>query len=317
MVFALAPWFYFLVSEVWHLVLLRFFHGMATAIFTPVALAAVADLFPTRRGEAIGWYSSLRQSGTMIGRMGSGVLIDTMGFVAVFAVCGGLGVAMMALLFFSADGRQHDTTDEQVTWRELWKGLIGIARHPVIVATSLMQGLLMLADGMLMAFLPLYGISVGLTPTEVGMLFGLQGIVSIVARPVMGRQSDRIGRPPLIVAGLCTCAVAICLFPVMQSFAVLLIPAILFGVGSAIVASATSAYVADLTPPQSLGSAMGVFGMLMDIGHAGGPIIGGLLIGLFGGVFHPAFWIIAALLLLGVVLFLIMKQPPRAPATAG
>lgn len=311
LVFAVAPFFYLAVTELWQLALLRFFHGLATAIFTPVALAVVADLFPAKRGETIGWYSALRQSGTLLGRMGGGVLIDAAGFTAVFMVCGGLGGLMIGLFLFSAVGRQQTahTATEPLSWTQLWDGLVIIARHPKIVASSLMQGLQMLADGALMAFLPLYGLSVGLSPSSIGMLFGIQGVVSILARPVMGRVSDRMGRPPMIVAGLLTCAAAFALLPVTASFATMLVPAALFGFGGAVVASATSAYVADLTRVGSLGSAMGVFGMLMDIGHASGPIFGGLLIHAFG--YRPAFALIGVILLVGLGAFLLIERQAK------
>ena len=306
-VFSVAPLMYFFVDQLWQLALLRFGHGLATAIFTPVALAVVADLYPERRGETIGWYSALRQSGTLLGRMGGGALIDAAGFTAVFGVCGGIGVLILTLFYFSAAGRQEPSVHESpLTWRQLGDGLVEIARHPVIVASSLMQGLQMLADGALMAFLPLYGLSVGLSPTMVGVLFGVQGVVSILTRPVMGRRSDQVGRAPMILAGLVLCAVAFALLPVTTSFAALLAPAILFGFGGAVVASATSAYVADLTKARSMGSAMGLFGMLMDIGHASGPLVGGALIGWLG--YRPTFLVIATVLALGAVYFLAVER---------
>ncbi len=306
-VFAVAPLFYFVVTQLWQLLLLRFFHGLATAIFAPVALAVVADLFPTRRGETIGWYSALRQSGTLMGRTGGGALIDAVGFAAVFVTCGAIGGLMIGLFSLSSVGKgRAEMTDERITWRQLWIGLVEIARHPKIIASSLMQGLQLLADGALMAFLPLYGLVVGLTATEVGLLFGLQGVVSIAARPAMGRLSDRVGRPPMIVAGLLTCAAAFALFPFTASLAALLLPAALFGFGGAVVASATSAYVADLTRAGSVGSAMGVFGMLMDVGHASGPLVGGALISAFG--YRPAFLIIAGLLVIGTGWFVMVER---------
>jgi MFS family permease len=306
-VFAAAPLGYHLVTQLWQLAVLRFVHGLATAIFAPVALAVVADLFPAQRGETIGWYSALRQSGTLLGRMGGGALIDAANFAAVFTLCGGIGVVMVGLFAFSSAGKGTTAThDERLSWPQLWAGLAVIARHPRIVATSLMQGLQMLADGALMAFLPLYGLTIGLSATQVGLLFGLQGVVSIVARPVMGRRSDRVGRPPMILTGLLCCAAAFGLLPLTTALATLLLPAVLFGFGGAIVASATSAYVADLTRARSMGSAMGVFGMLMDVGHASGPLVGGALIAAFG--YRPAFVIIAGLLVVGVGWFVAVER---------
>ena len=44
-VFASAPFLYLLVSEVWQLMAVRFYHGFATAIFGTVATAAIAERY--------------------------------------------------------------------------------------------------------------------------------------------------------------------------------------------------------------------------------------------------------------------------------
>jgi MFS family permease len=49
-IFASAPFLYILITVWWQLILVRFYHGFATAIFVPVVEAAIAELFPTKRG---------------------------------------------------------------------------------------------------------------------------------------------------------------------------------------------------------------------------------------------------------------------------
>ena len=44
-VFASAPFLYLLVTVWWQLIIVRFYHGFATAIFVPVAEAAIAEAF--------------------------------------------------------------------------------------------------------------------------------------------------------------------------------------------------------------------------------------------------------------------------------
>ena len=63
-VFASAPFLYLFITTWWQLVIVRFYHGFATAIFIPVAEATVAERFPTKRGERI----SLLSSATAVGR---------------------------------------------------------------------------------------------------------------------------------------------------------------------------------------------------------------------------------------------------------
>ena len=53
-IFATAPFFCLLITAPWQLVILRIYHGLATAILGPVAMAAVADTFQKGRGEKSG-----------------------------------------------------------------------------------------------------------------------------------------------------------------------------------------------------------------------------------------------------------------------
>src|SRR3989337_4609228 len=63
-VFASAPFLYLFITVWWQLILVRFYHGFATAIFIPVAQASISEQFPVRRGERI----SLFSSATAVGR---------------------------------------------------------------------------------------------------------------------------------------------------------------------------------------------------------------------------------------------------------
>ncbi|HEY5593870.1 MAG TPA: MFS transporter [Nitrospiria bacterium] len=302
-VFAVAPYFYFGVTQVWQLIVLRAFHGLATAIFAPVAMAVVADLFREGRGEALSWYSSFSQAGRLSGRMIGGYLLVWAGFEQTFAVCAVIGLVLIIL--FSNLRLPEDQPASSLTRHEssraLVQGLREVGGDRRVLVTSGMEAILMTASGALMAFLPLYGIAVGLHAGEVGLLFGAMGLASILAKPAMGRISDRIGRRPLIVAGQLICAAVMIAIPWTAGFVGLLLLSLLFGFGEAVIGSSTSAMVADRCKEKSLGSAMGVFGTIMDIGHAAGPILTGFLIGISG--YTGAFGGIGILLVVVTVLF--------------
>lgn len=76
-VFASAPFLYLLVTVWWQLIIVRFYHGFATAIFVPVAEAAIAEAFPAKRGERISLFSSV----TYVGR----IIAPTLGGYILFA----------------------------------------------------------------------------------------------------------------------------------------------------------------------------------------------------------------------------------------
>ncbi|MYA27941.1 MAG: MFS transporter, partial [Nitrospira sp. SB0666_bin_27] len=95
--FALPPFVYPLVSNLEVLTVLRLVHGLATAVFTPLALAMVADLYPATRGAALGWYTSAAQGGALVGPMLGGWIIDTAGYTETFLTGGAFGLVGFAL----------------------------------------------------------------------------------------------------------------------------------------------------------------------------------------------------------------------------
>jgi MFS family permease len=117
----------------------------------------------------------------------------------------------------------------------------------------------------------------------------------------MGRVSDRVGRKPLILAGLFICAGTFVLIPHATWFPALLLLSAGFGYGEAVVTSSTSAFVADLSELKTLGAGMGMQGTIGDIGHASGPLLAGVLIA--GTNYQNAFAIIASLQLIAAALF--------------
>ena len=158
-----------------------------------------------------------------------------------------------------------------------------------------------------MAFLPLYGVAVGLNPGEVGTLFTVQAFTSFFSKPIMGRISDRVGRQPLIVLGLLICAGTFVCIPHVSMFSVMLLLSAGFGFGEAVVSSSSSALVADSSEFKTLGAGMGMQGTIMDIGHASGPLLAGLLIARMS--YGSAFMIIAGIQLAAAIVFwLAMKR---------
>jgi DHA1 family multidrug resistance protein-like MFS transporter len=147
-----------------------------------------------------------------------------------------------------------------------------------------------------------YAVTVaGLNVFQAGLIWGVQIVVTLIAKPLMGKVSDRWGRRPLIVAGMLLCAVPFALIPHLTGFVALMIAGMVFGLGEAFVTSSSAAMVVDFCKARHYGAAMGTFGTIFDVGHAAGPIVTGLLIASFG--YGPAFAIVATLLCVSIPCF--------------
>src|SRR5512147_627109 len=77
LIFAVTPFAYLLVWGTTALLLVRFIHGFATAIYGPVSMAIVAELAGSRKGEFLSWFSSLTIVGTLLGAPVGGYLLST------------------------------------------------------------------------------------------------------------------------------------------------------------------------------------------------------------------------------------------------
>jgi MFS family permease len=302
--FGLPPFLYPFMTDLNALTALRFVHGLATAIFAPSALATVAELYRERRGAALGTYTACTQSGALLGPFIGGYLVYAAGFPAAFVTAGVFGCAAI-VLFYSlrlnvAPPRMQGSGLSAVT-AETWKGFSVVAKNKKVLITSSTDAAKMIANGALMAFLPLYGLSVGLNPGDVGLLFSVQAFTSFFSKPIMGRVSDRIGRQPLIVLGLMICAGTFVCIPQVSMFPLLLALSAGFGFGEAVVSSSSSALVADSSEFKTLGAGMGMQGTIMDIGHASGPLLAGVLIA--GMSYAGAFTVIAGLQLAAAAVF--------------
>ncbi len=302
--FGLPPFLYPLISDLNLLTTLRMFHGLATAIFAPSALATVAELYRERRGAALGTYTACTQSGALLGPLIGGYLAYTAGFSTAFVTAGVFG-CIAVVIFYSLHlapppPRMQEKGLAPVL-AEMWKGFSAVARNRKVLITSSTDAAKMIANGALMAFLPLYGVSVGLNPGEVGLLFTIQALTSFFSKPIMGRVSDQVGRQPLIMLGLLICAGTFVCIPHISAFAVLLLLSAGFGFGEAVVSSSSSALVADSSEFKTLGAGMGMQGTIGDIGHASGPLLAGVLIAHMS--YTGAFAIIAGIQLVAALVF--------------
>ena len=303
LVFASAPFLYLLVTNPWQLAFVRVYHGFATAIFGPVAMALVADLFRTGRGESMGWYSSATLVGRSIAPAVGGLILLSAAYPVVYAVCGVAGLLALALgSRLPVDNRTQKSASFAESWTKLRSGLRDVVRSRPILVTSVTEALMYFSFGALEGFLPLYAVFVAkLSTVEVGAIFLVQVLTTALTKPIMGRWSDRVGRRPMIVLGLGVSALSLALIMSTGLFPLMMLLGVVYGLGLSVVTSSTSAYVSELAKAGSYGSAMGVLSTIMDVGQTLGPIVAGFAIVAFG--YGSTFAGIAALLVVGTLGF--------------
>lgn len=329
--FTFPPFLYLLVADPSTLLAVRFLHGLATAIFGPVAAAAIADLFHEGRGEKLGWFASANEIGSAFGPLLGGAALATLAgpglakFHATYLIVGLLGILTLVLALRlpvgQPGGHAQDHPPQPKPGLSRWvlvrQGMGEVLTNKPILIASSVEAAMFLGVGALLGFLPLYARNVlQLSDAYLGLLLWVPLAMAMIGKPLAGRASDRVGRKPVIVTGLALCAVPLPLLPVTTNPLALLLEGAIFGLGMAIVTPSTNALVADLCRSRNYGAAMGMFGTIWDVGEASGPILAGAIIAAFGGLatgsaYFAAFGSIAVVLVAVGALFALTTTEPQ------
>jgi MFS family permease len=226
----------------------------------------------------------------------------------------GLGLGLSALLVRETQGYAQlearladaDRAANPNPGPDTWPAAAGgerLSSREVFVRTSLREPALSacsqaglvnnLNDGLAWGLLPLLFVRGGLPVGQVGLLAALYPAVWGLGQLVTGPLSDRLGRKPLITAGMLVQAVALAGTALAGGFLPWAAGAILLGAGTAMVYPTLLAAVGDVAHPTWRASAVGVYRLWRDAGFAVGALLAGLIADLAG--LEAAVWAIAAL----------------------
>src|SRR5712692_7054519 len=132
--------------------------------------------------------------------------------------------------------------------------------------------------GLIIPLLPFYAERFGASPQQVTILMAVYSLMAMLAAPLWGRLSDRIGRRPVLMASMLAAALAY-LWLGLASALWMLFAARAFAGACAGNIAAAQAYIADVTPPERRAKGMGMIGAAFGLGFIIGPVLGGIIAG--------------------------------------
>jgi len=134
-----------------------------------------------------------------------------------------------------------------------------------------------LNDGLAWGLFPVYFAQAGLSIGRIGVLAASYPAVWGVGQLFAGGLSDRIGRKPLIAAGMLIQALAISAMAAFEGFGPWLAGAVVLGAGTAMVYPTLLAAIGDVAHPSWRARSVGVYRLWRDAGFAVGAIVAGLI----------------------------------------
>jgi len=252
----------------------RVVHGVATAMIVPVATAYIGEL--TAKGHEGRWMGRLNTViliGVGAGPLLGGVLADRFGMSAAFSVMAGLYlVAFFGTIFWMKEVKSRDGQDRpRPSFRQMGQSprVLGLFAYWLAFEASMTA---------LMTFIPLFAIgSVNLDLTRVGVLFGINILVTSLLQIWTGKTADRYNRLAMVViGGVITCA-PLALIPVSTEFWHLVVIMAVSGIGIAVFMPALSAIQVEEGRKFGMASTGSTIAVSMAIGVAFGPVTAGLI----------------------------------------
>jgi len=241
-----------------------------------------------------------------IGGFVSGYILEAVGYrtTIIISACIPLTAGLLLVIFarwlhYRNPKKEQETLGGEESApdpvdRKAWQTTFFLGSFGVLMFISL---------GVLLAYLPLYASDVAhLEPSQIGILFGLRGILSALIVLPLGRLADRVGRPIFIPLGMGVIAVGMAVIGFSHSYGMLLGSMVIFAFGMAMYFTSVSATLAESVPVIWVGTATGIYGLMEDVGWAIGPAVGGWLLTAYS--IHTPFTFSAFAAALGVPLYL-------------
>jgi MFS family permease len=257
---------------------------------------------PLRRGLALGLNEAAGYGGVAIAAAASGWVASTFAprdvLVLASAIIATTALALSVL--FVRDTAEHVALEQASHDQDGVAPRLRVAfadatwRRPALRSCSQAGLVNNLNDALVWGLVPLFLAAHGASVRQVGAVAGIYPAVWGAGQIFTGHWSDRVGRKPLIVAGMLLQAAALALLALSDGrFATAAIAAVLLGVGTALVYPTLIAAISDAVAPIARAPTVGVYRFWRDMGYAAGGLVAGTVADALG--FSGAIAVVAGL----------------------
>ena len=258
--------------------------GLAGSLFGLARQAYLTEAVPVAmRARALSTLGGVHRIGYFIGPFVGSLVITRWGIESAYVVGGVASVAAFLLVLVAPDiTAGHDAH---------LAGRVGpspgVGRRtgaPRSVASVLLEHrhvLLTLGTGAMCvagaraireALVPLWAESVGFTPAQTSLVFGVAGAVDMLLFYPSGWLMDRYGRVAAAVPSMLVLGLGMALLPLATSLVAVTAAATVLGIGNGLGAGLIMTLGADASPADGRAQFLGGWRLCADLGRAAGPL---------------------------------------------
>lgn len=265
----------------------------------------------SRRGEASGVYSGVQSASSILFPAFALWLLQVWfgGFTAAFlatAIFSWIGAALGATMARHVTHRARSNASSELS-RQWWREIFHFIELDILLP-SVMLLWLNLSLPSITNFSVLYARELGII--NFGSFFIVVGVTSLLARPLLGRLSDQIGRDLSIATGFGLQIIGLLAITTVSTLAGMISCGMLYMLGNALGSSTTLALALERADPERRGKQMATFSIAYPLSYGVGSLLTGSTVEVAGYV--GMFLALAALQSLGLIFALIQSQNLRS-----
>ena len=238
----------------------------------------------------------------------TGFSIDGFGFPATFGLVA--GISLLPALIIGVYPRLVPPRAAHASKES--GGSLELLGNAGLRRTLIMSGVTLTGIELFTFYFPVYGRSVGLSASAIGIVMSSYAVAAFIVRMGMNGAARRIGEVGVLTASLFMAGVTYLLVPLVSEAPLLALVAFLLGIGLGCAQPLTIILTYNHAPAGRSGEALGMRLTVNKLTQIAVPVVFGGLGSAFGLI--PVFWANGAFLLLGGVISLAEQRVSRIAA---
>ena len=253
------------------LIVLVLLMGAGWSIWLLARLAFATEITPIEhRGRVMSIMGGSTRVGHFVGPLLGGLAVGLFGLSSAFFVHAVLSVAAAIVLYLvrsEGEGEGKVETSLKVVGEVLREH-----RH-VFATAGLATVAIQIVRASKDALIPLWGNHIGLTASQIALIFGLAYAADMIMFYPVGVVMDRFGRKWAGIPCLLVISVGLVVIPFTRDFVELLLAGLLVGFGNGLGAGINMTLGSDFSPRDRRPEFLGAWRLLGDVGSLGGPLL--------------------------------------------